>query len=178
MSPELLNPDSGFLSKVKEVFAEIKKAAPECDGITISGGEPFDQAAPLAELCKLVKSCTCLDVMVYSGYTINEIKAGARDMNLLLETADMLIDGEYRQELPTRKFWRGSDNQNLYLLTPGAQKYQKYVNAEDNQDRQLQFQITPDVQIIIIGIPARGFFDKFESLIEKRGIQIKRGRQL
>lgn len=174
MSPELSVPNSGNLLNVEEVFAEILKTAPKSNGITISGGEPFEQAAPLAELCLLVKKFTSLDIMIYSGYTIDEIRAGTGDMNLLLQAADILIDGSYRQELPTQKLWRGSDNQKIYLLSSRAQKYKEFVNAEYGSNRQLQLEMNSDGKIIIIGIPTRGFFKKFNTLIERRGIQLKR----
>ncbi|OPY55843.1 MAG: anaerobic ribonucleotide reductase-activating protein [Pelotomaculum sp. PtaU1.Bin035] len=174
MSPELLVPDRGLQYSVREVFTEIQKIALVCGGVTISGGEPFEQAGPLAELCSLIKNFTNLDIMIYSGYTINEIMAGTYDMNLLLSKTDIIVDGSYRRELSGRKLWRGSDNQNLYLLTPHAQKYRQYVNAEYSANRQLLFQMTSDGQIVIIGIPARDFFMKFNSSVEKRGIKLKR----
>ncbi|MDH7576947.1 MAG: 4Fe-4S single cluster domain-containing protein [Bacillota bacterium] len=172
MSPELLTPKSSSLCSVEGVFAEILKVASVCDGITISGGEPFEQAAPLAELCSLIKEYTSLDIMIYSGYTIDEIRAGTDDMNQLLQTADILIDGPFRLELPTRKLWRGSDNQNLYLLTPRAQKYKGFVDAEYGPNRQLQLEMTADGKIMIIGIPAGDFFTELKILTEQRGIQL------
>ena len=42
---------------------------PLLDGVTFSGGEPFCQAKPLADLAMKIKAAG-LDVISYSGYTI------------------------------------------------------------------------------------------------------------
>ena len=45
-----------------------------CDGITISGGEPFLQAEPLAALVREVRRVRDMGVIVYSGFTLSELR--------------------------------------------------------------------------------------------------------
>ena len=46
----------------------------EITGVTISGGEPFIQYNELLNLINGIKKSSDLDVMLYSGYTLEEIE--------------------------------------------------------------------------------------------------------
>lgn len=87
---------------------------PLLDGITLSGGEPFCQALPCAQLAREAKKLG-RNVWTYTGYTYEQLVAEARPERLaLLEATDILVDGpfllaERTLELP----WRGSRNQRL-----------------------------------------------------------------
>jgi anaerobic ribonucleoside-triphosphate reductase activating protein len=88
------------------------------EGITILGGEPFAQASGAAELARLVRA-SGLSVMVFSGFTIEEIRASTypayRD---LLDRTDLLVDGPYLRDRPeTRRRWIGSANQRIHALS-------------------------------------------------------------
>ena len=50
-----------------EEIVKMVKANPMLDGITLSGGEPFDQAIACANLARRIKELG-LSVVVYSGY--------------------------------------------------------------------------------------------------------------
>ncbi len=107
--------DGGRLVEVNDL-AELIKKNPLLDGITLSGGEPFEQAAACSMLARLAHGMK-LHVMTYTGYTYEEILEGATDKpewaELLNET-DILADGRYeaaRRNLLLR--FRGSDNQRL-----------------------------------------------------------------
>lgn len=46
----------------------------DIEGVTFSGGEPFQQAPALLELCKYLKRCQSgLSLGIFSGYTIKEL---------------------------------------------------------------------------------------------------------
>ncbi len=82
------------------------------EGITISGGEPFLQAEELCTLLKAVKANRDLGVIVYTGYKFAEIKD-----NSLTALCDLIIDGEYIDELNDNLSLRGSSNQNIIEIT-------------------------------------------------------------
>lgn len=88
---------------------------PLLKGVTFSGGEPFCQASPLAQLAQQLHETTRLDVAVYTGYTVEQLLASADPaVGDLLEQADVLIDGPFvlsKRDL-TLPF-RGSSNQRL-----------------------------------------------------------------
>ena len=80
--------------------------------VTLSGGEPFCQPAPLAELAAALKE-KGFHLMCYSGFTFEELlqKEYARP---LLEQLDLLVDGRFvesRKNIELR--FRGSDNQRV-----------------------------------------------------------------
>jgi anaerobic ribonucleoside-triphosphate reductase activating protein len=61
---------------VEEVGCSIL-ACRDIDGVTFSGGEPFQQALALLELCKYLKRHQpSLSLGIFSGYTIKELAAG------------------------------------------------------------------------------------------------------
>lgn len=90
---------------------------PLLSGITISGGEPFLQVEAVYELVKLAKEDN-LDVIVYSGYTYEALKARkCNETNGILDTADYLIDGPFIHQLKDLSLmWRGSSNQRVIDL--------------------------------------------------------------
>jgi anaerobic ribonucleoside-triphosphate reductase activating protein len=89
-------------------------------GITLSGGEPFLQAAPFAILAKKVKELSG-DVITYTGYTYTHLKKLAEEdeaIRNLLEETDLLIDGPFILKLRSLNLpFRGSSNQTLIALS-------------------------------------------------------------
>lgn len=93
------------------------------DGLTISGGEPFLQAAELAEMIDRVRRFREMGVIVYTGYRYEELLDDPECRDLLSKT-DILIDGPYIKELDDGKSLRGSSNQRVICLTD---KYNDYL---------------------------------------------------
>jgi anaerobic ribonucleoside-triphosphate reductase activating protein len=88
---------------------------PDLEGITLVGGEPFEQDAPLAELCREVRAAG-LTVMAFSGHLREELEARGSP---LLAHVDLLVDGPYVAALRTEaRRWIGSTNQRLHFLSP------------------------------------------------------------
>ena len=80
--------------------------------VTLSGGEPFCQPAPLAELAAALKK-KGFHLMCYSGFTFEELLQ-KEDARPLLEQLDLLVDGRFvesRKNIELR--FRGSDNQRV-----------------------------------------------------------------
>lgn len=104
----------GTVELIDDVVAEIA-ANKLAQGVTISGGEPFDQAAACAELARQVHLLG-LGVWTYSGYRYEQLTAGVPSSAAcdLLELTDVLIDGPFVQALHSFDLsWRGSSNQRL-----------------------------------------------------------------
>lgn len=92
------------------------EANPLLDGVTFSGGEPFCQAAPLAELGRALKE-KGYDIITYTGFTFEELFARAQNdeaTRALLSVTDLLIDGPFLQEQKRYELpFRGSENQRI-----------------------------------------------------------------
>jgi len=107
--------EGGQEISVDEILSNIQKN-PLLSGVTFSGGEPFSQADAFAALAEKVKE-TGLSVMVYTGYTFEELAAGF-DQNpgwrALLAAADILVDGRFiLSEKSLLLKFRGSANQRI-----------------------------------------------------------------
>ena len=112
-NPQTWNFSGGSLIDTSEIIREILED-PLLDGITFSGGEPFEQAEACFEIANAVKSPD-LDVWTYTGNTLEEILNRNDESQLkLLRITDVLIDGEFieSQKDPTLEF-RGSRNQRI-----------------------------------------------------------------
>ena len=97
-------------------LAELIVATPDIEGLTISGGEPMQQAAPVAALLRQVRAKSQLSTLMFSGYTIDEIRE--RDHgNEVLSVLDILIDGRYDPSQRLARGLQGSANQTIHILT-------------------------------------------------------------
>ena len=116
-NPEMFAPDKGgTFVETSELAARIV-ATPGIEGISVLGGEPFQQPEALAALCGLVRAGG-LSVMIYTGYTLAELKSRPSAAGLLAQ-ADLMVDGRYEQTRPeSRRRWIGSSNQVMHFLTP------------------------------------------------------------
>lgn len=77
-----------------EQILSMVKQNPLIRGVTLSGGEPFAQAAEHAELAKLLRE-NGYEVAAYSGYTFEELLDGTPEQRELLNNIDVLIDGPF-----------------------------------------------------------------------------------
>jgi anaerobic ribonucleoside-triphosphate reductase activating protein len=116
-NPEMFDPRRGRELATDALAAQIPEAV---EGITVLGGEPFEQAAGVATLARAAKA-RGLTVMVFSGYTLAEL-AARPDAGELLAATDLLVDGRYDQTLPepappAGRRWIGSTNQVMHYLT-------------------------------------------------------------
>ena len=108
----------GYEVDINELVEQVR-VNPLLNGITITGGEPFRQAAACCELAKRVKELD-KNVWCYSGYTIEELSELAKtdnDIKNLLGNCDVLVDGKFDESQAdlTLKF-KGSKNQRIIDL--------------------------------------------------------------
>lgn len=99
---------------VGELWRRIE-ANPLLAGITLTGGEPFEQAEALVALARRAREKR-LSVWAYSGYLYENLLAGVPSPAAprLLEQVDVLVDGPYVEALGSLDLpWRGSSNQRL-----------------------------------------------------------------
>ncbi|MCP3102323.1 radical SAM protein [Myxococcus sp. K15C18031901] len=117
-NPEMFAAERGTVTTAEALAAQVL-ATPGIEGLSVLGGEPFAQTGPVAELCERVRAAG-LSVMVFSGYTLAELRAQGRpDVERLLATLDLLVDGRYEKDLPEQqRRWIGSSNQVMHFLSP------------------------------------------------------------
>ena len=114
-NPQTHDFNGGYPVDTDDLFDEMMRD-PLVKGMTFSGGDPFEQPAPLAELAAKVHAAG-RDVIAYTGYTYEQLLAKAEEnpaiMALLRET-DVLIDGPFVNSLLNLELrFRGSENQRV-----------------------------------------------------------------
>ncbi|WP_241979703.1 4Fe-4S single cluster domain-containing protein [Cryobacterium suzukii] len=122
-------------------------------GITLLGGEPFDQAAALGSIAQAFRA-SGLTVMTFSGYPLHLLTQWAKnrpDIAQLLGATDLLIDGPYLRDQPDAgRPWLGSTNQGIRALTPVYAAEVAQIEREGGLDR-LEVRIHPDGRVDVNG---------------------------
>jgi len=134
-------------------------------GVTISGGEPFDQPEGLLALLRELRTAASeLDVLVYSGYTLDVLRRKQEESLLLL---DAVISGPFIAGRPTTLPWRGSENQ---VLTTSERVRERY--AAPPSAMRLQVSVEGG-SLWLTGIPERDDLERFESLMGAEGVVLR-----
>lgn len=114
--PGCHNPEShdfagGSDMDTEKIIARMD-ANPLLDGITLTGGEPFEQP----DACRILADAAHargLNVWAYSGYTFEQLCA-VPEKRRLLEACDVLVDGPFLLEERSLDLrFRGSKNQRV-----------------------------------------------------------------
>ncbi|HEX7642109.1 MAG TPA: 4Fe-4S single cluster domain-containing protein [Burkholderiaceae bacterium] len=170
--------DAGSETTVARLLTWCRELAGDAfDGVTISGGEPFDQPAALSALLDGLAHwreslASDFDILCYSGYPLARLqKKHAR----LLQKLDALIPEPFVENLPMSHLWRGSANQPLIALSErGTRKYSAHVDAAAAETgKQMQIMVEGS-KVWFVGIPARGDMQALEDSCRERGIAFER----
>lgn len=149
-NPEFLPNEGGTERTVDSLLEEIRSTPGE--GISLLGGEPFQQPGALAELALRAQGYG-KSVMVYTGYTLEELWArNDRDTNALLFATDLLVDGRFDvTQRTTQRRWVGSENQRMHFLTD---RYEP-TDPRFHEPNTLEFRIR-DGALEMNGFPVKG----------------------
>lgn len=131
-----------------------------CSGVTITGGDPFEQSKELLYLLTGLRELDLVDgVIVFSGYTINEIRAN-EIMSKCLDYLDVLIDGRYVESERIYNGLAGSSNQNFHIFSS------KISSDSLNMDQEIEIHSLGDL-IQLTGFP---LIDR--NKLKEKGIEI------
>ena len=122
--------DIGHLA---QKIIDARNENPNIEGITILGGEPFEQSKALARLCKEIRMLwpgkTLPSIMVFTGHQLKQLKQNNVHREFI-ELIDLLVDGPFNKNLPEylgeNRRWIGSSNQNIHFLS------KRYLALKDN----------------------------------------------
>ncbi len=109
-----LNPSRKYA--IAELFTTIAAIRDRIEGITISGGEPLEQAAPLAVLLHRIKSETSLGVILFTGFSQAEVVEDA-SRSKVLPYVDAVVAGRFDRHRRVAVGLRGSENKEILLFT-------------------------------------------------------------
>ncbi len=144
-NPQTHDPRAGQPVSIGDLFERILAQGNQIEGITISGGEPLQQAPALMKLLKKVKAETRLSTLVFTGFAWQEA-ARISQMEEILPYIDVLLAGRYRSDLHIASGLRGSSNKTVHFLSP------RYQQSDLDQVPPAEVIIDPTGEIRFSGI--------------------------
>jgi anaerobic ribonucleoside-triphosphate reductase activating protein len=142
---------------VFDVYNIITEIANEYDGLTISGGEPFQQYEQLMVFLHLIKTKTELNVYCFTGYELEELNKLYPD-KLFYKYIDTLITGRYEINNNSNDNYRGSTNQILYSFESGK----PVIIGNPFVSKKWSISVNKKSQIQMVGIPKWDELKKIE----------------
>ena len=139
-----------------DTIAEWVSSLEGIEGVSFSGGEPFEQAKAVRETVAAIREKNPnLTFFSYSGFDV-EVLQQSKDEEVtgLLNELDMLSAGPYvHSKRQTNLLWRGSSNQKLHYLSRVYRKEQELEWKINSPVEEFQF----DGEIIhFTGFEGRG----------------------
>ena len=141
-NPTTHDPRGGTEMTIDDVLAQLGDAPIE--GITLSGGEPLQQPAAAAALLAGARA-RGLSTLVFSGYTLDEIRA-LPGGDAVLAHLDVVVDGRYVAGERLGRGLRGSANQRIVLLTD------RYTLADVERTPEAEVRIARDGGVVLTGV--------------------------
>jgi anaerobic ribonucleoside-triphosphate reductase activating protein len=135
----------GRTESVDELFDRVAASADSVEGLTVSGGEPLQQAPGLLALLSRVRCQTSLSVLVFTGFSWDEVWR-LPDAGALLACVDVLIAGRYDEGRRLARGLRGSANKSVHFLTG------RYGPTDLDSVPDAEVVIGPDGQVAVSGI--------------------------
>jgi len=114
-NPATHDPTAGTERDTADLAQVILAQKERIEGVTVSGGEPFQQPAALLDLLQRV-SATGLSRLVFTGYTLAEAQHQSLGPEILRHV-DVLIAGRYVESRRLGHELLSSTNQQIHLLT-------------------------------------------------------------
>ena len=95
----------------KEVISYLKLK--EVEGLTVLGGEPFENPLGLLKALRNIKKEVDKSIWIYTGFVFEDL-VNIKIAREILEEIEVLVDGEFIEELKDLRLkFRGSSNQRI-----------------------------------------------------------------
>ncbi len=153
INPHLFNPRGGTQLPVAGIIEDAVAAGVE--GLTLIGGEPFDQPDAGHSLATAARAAG-LGVIAFSGYEYETLRDRDDTTRAFLATVDLLVDGPYQEWNPeTERALVGSGNQRFIHLTDRYQNYRPELVRN-----RVDIRVRPDGTIEVAGfLDSSGLMD-------------------
>ncbi|MCC5945688.1 MAG: anaerobic ribonucleoside-triphosphate reductase activating protein [Bernardetiaceae bacterium] len=130
---------------VEKLVDRILKEKDFIEGVTLLGGEPFDQYTELLSLVKTLYQHN-LSVILYTGYEKEELKH--KNYTEVLNYIDILISGRYVEKLRNMNLGLvGSSNQEITFYSD------RYTSQSLSKTNQVEISITKTGKVLLYGYP-------------------------
>lgn len=147
--------------------------ARDADGLTVSGGEPFDQPEALTYILEELKrlgevSEINFDILCYTGLHYDEV---SHRFAHVLRLLDAIVSEPFEQNLPTKKYLCGSDNQVLRILIGKNRERFEREGRRMSQDKHMGVSVDDDA-VYLTGIPREQDLEKLRKALASRGVNL------
>ena len=169
LSRDTWDADEGTSLPLASLIAWIDGLDGPIDGVTVSGGEPFQQPAALRALLDALHAWRRgrefpVDLLVYSGYPLATLRRHHADV---LDRLDAVIAEPFRRDEPSPHAWLGSANQRIVPLSPlGRSRY----HGTPPPQRRMQVHVD-GARIWYVGVPRAGDIERIDAALRDRGVE-------
>jgi anaerobic ribonucleoside-triphosphate reductase activating protein len=156
---------------VSELLQRVRPWLTQCDGVTVSGGEPFEQPKALEALLRAIRSTSAANILVYSGFALEQL---IESSTVRAGLVDCLISDPFEVDAPQSMPLRGSDNQRMTCLTSlGQQVFGSLNQSATDAEKRLDVMFDDDGVVWMAGIPRRGDMRRLEQVLADQGHVIR-----
>ena len=167
INPQLLEHRRRSLVHPKRLGVALGVATPS-DGLTLLGGEPFEQADALADLVASYRSAGGEHVLCFTGYERTQLEASSDPgVKRLLGGLDVLIDGPFRRAEATASrapspSLIASPNQRIHRLRP-------HTSVSPDIDLEVGLE---EGLLSMTGVPGRGDRSRLRRALRNAGLSV------
>ena len=145
------NPETHVFAKnlyweIGELLSVVLSISGQIEGITISGGEPFEQKDALLAILREIKVKTNLSTIVYTGYEMEELQRFP-EINQIFALLDVLIPGRYIDALNMNS--KNADNSKKQFCMAGSSNQQIHFLSDRYCLDDFIVAHRPDTEVII-----------------------------
>ncbi|MDR1979101.1 MAG: radical SAM protein [Synergistaceae bacterium] len=155
----------------RRILSFFQRSSQRPDGLTISGGEPFDQPEALLELLRRLNLEGANDILIYSGYRIEVLLERHPEFFANPPLLAALVDGPFEEGNVTDSVWKGSDNQGLTIWK--REFFPRYEEWKRRSARNLQrvkaSRPKGGSAWFLLGIPRQGDVPRLKNPYYKQG---------
>ncbi len=160
-NPDTHNQDGGFTISIEKLYDKIISLKDSVEGLTISGGEPLEQAEALAELIRKIRETSNLSIIVFTGYEWNALECVLKNseknttfppalnsdaVKMIFNSIDILIAGRFDYKQKVARHLQGSANKIVRFFT------NRYNMKDLENVPESEIVITAEGKILVSGI--------------------------
>lgn len=170
VSVDTWDENAGSIVDACELAEWLADLTSDCqlDGLTITGGEPLQQADALAELVLAFRRrCRShVGIILFTGFEESDVR---KRFGSCADMVDAFVCGPYVPSLAADDGLVASSNQTI--LTPTSLGKSRLANYIAKTSRRMQG-VVQDNEMSLIGIPRSGDLTAIEGKLLERGIEI------
>lgn len=158
------------LVPLADVLTRVEAWLHAADGVTISGGEPFDQPEALHALLVALRARGCGSILVYSGHAFERLQESHA---ATLPLIDVLITEPFDAAHTGPALLRGSSNQRVHRLTDTGHELWRVAEKAEGRAPAIDMILAEDGELWLAGIPRLGDIARLSAGLARSGVRAR-----